>query len=141
MALGLMLLIAWYDLFGHEWINLGLVFIINALAELDIGLLEFPNVMWQTGGATGGAICCLTPVMFMVLMLMWVTRPRFWLKCPNCNARGWILNQEKYSKPYKTGDGFFSGKRQIRKRWNLCARCNHEYGRSEKEVVYDEGSV
>ena len=133
IVLGLMLLIAWYDLFGNEWIDLGLVFVVNKLLELDIRPLTLPNEMWQTGGA----ICCLAPIMLVVLLIIWDARPRFWLKCPNCKARGWILNQEQFGKPYKRG-GFFSAKRQIRKRWNLCARCNHEYGHSEREVAYDD---
>lgn len=137
IALGLMLLVAQFDLFGNEWIDLGLVFVVNKLLEFDRDPFKLPNAMWQAGGAT----CCLAPIMIGVLVLMWDTRPRFWLKCPNCNARGWILNQDKYGKPYKIGKGFFSGKRQIRKRWNLCARCNHEYDHSEKEVAYDEGSM
>jgi hypothetical protein len=125
----LMFLIAHYDWFGQEWIDLGFVFVVNKLPEF-----KPINDMWQRGGAG----CCLSAIMIGILLLMWVTRPRIWLKCPNCNARGWILNQEKYGEPYKIGRGFFSGKRQIRKRWNLCARCNHAYGHFEKEVVYDD---
>ena len=136
MALGLMLLVAQFDLLGREWIDSGLVFVGNKLAEFAPALSRPPGDMWQMGGAG----CCLSAIMVVVLALMWLARPRFWLKCPHCKARGWILNQEQYDKPYKTG-GFFSAKRQIRKRWNLCARCSHEYGHSEKEVAYDEGSV
>ena len=137
IALGLMLLIAQFDLFGNEWIDFGLIFVVNKLSEFNRGLSKIPTDMWQMGGAG----FCLSAIMIVVLILMWLTRPRFWLKCPNCNTRGWILNQDKYGDPYKTRGGFFPQKRQMRTRWNLCARCNHKYGYSEKEIGYDEGSV
>lgn len=129
IALGLMLLIAQFDLFGHEWIDSGLVFVVKKLPEFDRDLFNLPNDMWQMGGAG----CCLAPIMLVALLLMLMERPRFWLKCPNCNARGWILNQEQYGERYKPGR--FLAHRRMRKRWNLCARCNHEYGHHEKEVI------
>jgi hypothetical protein len=133
IGLTLMLLVAVFDLFGNEWIDSGIVFFIELskfVAFADSWLSEAANTLWRAAGAA----CCLAPIILVILLLMQAIRPRFWLKCPNCNARGWVINQEEYGERYRRG-GYWLGQRyRDRKRWNRCVRCNHEYGHQETPV-------
>ena len=128
-----MFLIAVFDLSGKAWLDAGILSLIElskVVTFADSWLFAAADTLWRGGGAA----CFLLPLLLGILLLMEATRPRFWLKCPNCQARGWVINQEEYGERYREGSYWFGKRVRDRKRWNHCVRCDHEYGYQETAV-------
>ena len=85
IGLTLLLLVALFDLSGKAWLDAGILRLIElskAAIFADSWLFAAAATLWRGGGAT----YFLLPILLGILLLMEATRPRFWLKCPNCQA-------------------------------------------------------